>query len=100
MIIPSQALGLEKRPRRMPQDRRAGLRTSRSTPRFGRRSLRRPDEEPDEAHVCGSCRSCGKRRTVSHSSLDGADAVHRLHSLNDHGSLKPELDRNGGTQAS
>jgi hypothetical protein len=96
MIIRSRTLDPEKRPHRMPQDRRAEGRTSRSTPRIGPCSLPLPDDEP----ACGSCRSRGKRQTVSHSSLDGADAVHRLHRLNDKRSLKPKLDRHGGTQAS
>jgi len=49
----------------------------------------------------GSCRSHGKRRTVSHSSLDGADAAHRPHSLCYYTlSLKTGLDRDGGSQAS
>jgi len=48
----------------------------------------------------GSCRSYGKRQTVSHSSLDGADAVHRLHRLCNDLSSKTGLDSNGGIQAS
>jgi len=96
MIIPSRALVLEKRPPRMRQDRRAAGRTTCSTPGFAPRSLR----PPDDGQACGSCRSCGKRQTVSHSSLDGADAVHRLHRLDDDRSLKAELDTHGGTQAS
>jgi hypothetical protein len=52
------------------------------------------------AEACGSCRSHGKRQTVSHSSLDGADAVHRLYRLCNDLSLKTRLDRHGGFQAS
>ena len=77
----------EKRPRTMHQDRRSTGPTTFSTPRFG-----------PEAR--GSCRSYGKRQTVSHSSLDGADAVHRLHSHGNDLSLKTGLDRHGGLQAS
>ena len=57
--------------------------------RFDDRDLGRPVAPPemqgwhsarrDAEEACGSCRSCGKRQTVSHNSLDGADAAHRLH---------------------
>jgi hypothetical protein len=52
------------------------------------------------SEACGSCRNHGKRQTVSHSSLDGADAVHRPHRLCNELSLKTRLDRHGGSQAS
>jgi hypothetical protein len=52
------------------------------------------------AEACGSCRNYGKRQTVSHSSLDGADAAHRPHRLCNDLSLKTTLDRHGGFQAS
>jgi hypothetical protein len=48
---------------------------------------------------CGSCPSYGKRQAVSHSSLDGADAAHRTHRLNNL-SLNTGLDKYGGSQAS
>lgn len=86
MTTPYQDLERENRPHRMPQDRRSTARTTSSTPR-------------SEPRTCGSRRSHGKRQTVSHSSLDGADAAHRLHRHNGL-SLNIRLDKNGGSQAS
>ena len=87
MIDQHRSFQTEKRPRRMPLDPRSAPRTTCSTPRFG-------------PEACGSCRSYGKRRTVSHSSLDGADAVHRLHRLCNGLTLTNRLDRHGDAQAS
>lgn len=96
MNSPHRPLDRRNRPRKMPQDRRSPGRTTRSTSRIGMHELRlHRDEE-----ACASCRGCGKRQTVSHSPLDGADAAHRLHRLYDKLSLKNRLDKPGGRQAS
>lgn len=87
MTTRTRTLGFEKRPRRMSQDPRSLRPTTHSTPRYG-------------PEACGSCRSRGKRQTVSHRSLDGADAAHRLHRLYNSIFLTTRLDRHGGSQAS
>ncbi len=90
-----QSPNLDRRARRMPQKSRSSGSVARSTSPGTLRSASRAKE----GNACGSCRCHGKRQTVSHSSLDGADAAHRLHRLIYTPALEVGMDKDGGPQA-